>query len=171
MKDIKIPSIYKPVNIPNTENIADALFIDSLPTEIIASTIDNTIAKEVAAISLEKKLNNFMTVSGAPEPLTELEAEVFTDRFNVVKARIDNFLGVIESSKEQITNQIASSNGIVFHLEIERKRRVKKALTRLLGTDSPDISYETYLALLDARTKLELEGMKDYQSGFDEEDE
>lgn len=159
-----LKDLYKPTQEFAQDNIADALKTLPVSINLVTTTVDSDQIKR----SLKQKMDNFLTDSDPLPPLTLDESLEFDQQYGEMltnladtKARYDGIIKYID--------QIAYKANVSFILDIEKKKRIKKALTRLFGSDSNIISYAQYKALLEAKAALELAGMEDYKKGFADE--
>lgn len=174
-----IPGLYNPKLLPDELNLADSISVEEIESSsFIASDIVTTEEKiQAARASLDRKINHIYESFGPLEPLTELEATVFEERWKLARDNLNSMLSRITATKDRISQQIEASQkargggDYVFTLDIEKKNRVKRALRKLLGSDSNQITYSTFLELQAAKQQMELQAIDDYATGFQEEGE
>lgn len=140
------PSILTQLQLPvNNYDIADAIVSREVPKEEL------TAKSPLAKLLLDDKV---------PKPLTEEEAVVIANQFEVTKKKVEATIDRINSIEERVSKQIQKNDG---KIEVTVKdANVKKAIRKVFGTKDNKITYEMYLEAVKARAKFMHQDSKEY---------
>lgn len=170
------------------KELIDGLWEPSfLPEEVNLNEFiqDEVVDQEIVQQSLESKQANVLTgvtagVDDVPIPLTEAEAAEADRQIDATLSRIDATLGRISATRGLI-NQVAgtgsgtssgtSGGELSFTLDISKKRRIRRAVKRIFGIKTDEITYSMYIDAIEARRLLENQEATGYVKGFDDNDD
>lgn len=140
------PSILTQLQLPvNNYDIADAIVAREVPKEELITK------SPLAKLLLDDKV---------PKPLTEEEAVVIANQFEVTKKKVEATIDRINSIEERVSKQIQKNDG---KIEVTvRDANVKKAIRKVFGTKDNKITYEMYVEAIKARAKFMHQDSKEY---------
>jgi hypothetical protein len=140
------PSILTQLQLPvNNYDIADAIVAREVPKEELITK------SPLAKLLLDDKV---------PKPLTEEEAVVIANQFEVTKKKVEATIDRINSIEERVSKQIQKNDG---KIEVTVKdANVKKAIRKVFGTKDNKITYEMYVEAIKARAKFMHQDSKEY---------
>jgi hypothetical protein len=171
------------INIPDDmlpKELVDGLWNPSfLPEELNLNEFirDDTAVRETVVKSLESKQANPVTgdtkgSNDVPIPLTEAEAVEADLQIDNTLARINFTLERISGARLLIDQLAAGKGGeLAFSLDISKKRRIRRAVKRIFGYKTDEITYSMYKEAVEARRLIENQEATGYVAGFEEDDE
>jgi hypothetical protein len=154
-----VQGLYRPELIPEDLDLNN--FITSVDEEEI---VQQSLQSKMSAVSVA-------SATDALVPLTEAEAKeadkqiedtrerirVTRDKINLIRSRIDDNVAASRSG--------SGGGELSFKMDISRKPRLRRAIKRLFGRKTDQITYSMYKAMLKAKSELEKEEANVYTSG------
>jgi hypothetical protein len=108
--------------------------------------------------------------NGVPKPLTAKEAEEVDRVIETQRADIARTRQRIAETRSFIDNVAAPKGGpeLSFKLDISRKPTLRRAVKKVFGRKTDEITYSMYKFALEEKRRIERQEAKDYVSGDDE---
>jgi len=159
------------------KELVDGLWSPSfLPEELNLNEFirDDTVIQKEVEQSLETKQANVLTgetkgSNDVPIPLTEAEALEADRQIDDTLSRIDLTLERISGARlllDQLAGKGTGGGELSFVLDISKKRRVRRAVKRIFGYKTDEITYTMYKQAVEARRLLENKESTGYVEGF-----